>query len=82
MDDKEPWSRRVALGSIDPSSNPGSPIMSILFSVELKLLSAQFVGCAQDEPLRGLTEEAWRNAAKALKTAPWMLDKPIWTTES
>ena len=53
-----------------------------IYSGVLKLLSEQFVGCAQEEPLRGLIEEAWRNAAKALGTAPWKLDEPIWTTGS
>jgi len=42
----------------------------------LKLLSSQFVDCAQEQPLRGLIEEAWRNAAKTLGTAPWKLDEP------
>jgi endonuclease III len=53
-----------------------------LYSGVLKLLSESFIGCAQDEPLRGLIEEAWRNAAKAMDTAPWKLDEPIWTTGS
>ena len=53
-----------------------------LYTGVLKVLSESFIGCAQDEPLRGLTEEAWRNAAKALNTAPWKLDEPIWTTGS
>jgi len=53
-----------------------------IYSGVLKLLSKQFVGCAQDEPLRGLIEEAWRNAAKKLNTSPWKLDEPIWTTGS
>jgi len=53
-----------------------------LYTGVLKLLSESFIGCAQDEPLRGLIEEAWRNAAKALNIAPWKLDEPIWTTGS
>jgi len=53
-----------------------------LYTGVLKLLSETFVGCAQDEPLRSLIEEAWRNAAKALDTAPWKLDEPIWTIGS
>jgi hypothetical protein len=53
-----------------------------MYSGVLKLRSEQFVGCAQDEPLRGLIEEAWRNAATKLNTAPWKLDEPIWTTGS
>ncbi len=53
-----------------------------MYSGVLKLLSEDFVGCAQEQPLRGLIEEAWRNAAKTLNTAPWKLDEPIWTTGS
>ena len=37
------WSRLVDLGSIDPGSNPGSPTISILFSVELKLFTELIV---------------------------------------
>lgn len=53
-----------------------------IYSGVLKLLTEQFVGCAQEQPLRGLIEEAWRNAAKTLGTAPWKLDEPIWTVGS
>ena len=53
-----------------------------IYTGVLRLLSEQFVGCAQEEPLRSLIEEAWRNAAKKLGTAPWKLDEPIWTTGS
>jgi len=53
-----------------------------IYTGVLKLLSEQFVGCAQDEPLRSLIEEAWRHAAKALSTAPWKIDEPIWTVGS
>lgn len=53
-----------------------------MYTGVLKLLSEQFVGCAQDEPLRSLIEDAWRNAAQAMKVAPWKLDEPIWTTGS
>jgi len=53
-----------------------------IYTGVLRLLSEQFVGCAQDEPLRSLIEEAWRNAAKKLDTAPWKLDEPIWTIGS
>ena len=53
-----------------------------IYTGVLKLLSEQFVGCAQEQPLRGLIEEAWRNAAKTLGTAPWKLDEPIWTIGS
>jgi endonuclease III len=53
-----------------------------MYTGVLRLLSEQFVGCAQDEPLRGLIEEAWRYAAKTLGTTPWKLDEPIWTVGS
>jgi len=53
-----------------------------IYTGVLKLLSDQFVGCAQEQPLRGLIEEAWRNAANTLGTAPWKLDEPIWTVGS
>jgi hypothetical protein len=33
------WSRLVDLGSIDPGSNPGSPILFIPFRVELTLFT-------------------------------------------
>lgn len=53
-----------------------------IYTGVLKLLSEQFVGCVQEQPLRGLIEEAWRHAAKILGTAPWKLDEPIWTVGS
>ncbi len=53
-----------------------------IYTGVLKLLSAQFIGCAQDKPLRDYIEEAWRNSAKKLDTAPWKLDEPIWTIGS
>jgi len=53
-----------------------------MYTGVLKLLSEQFVGCAQEQPLRGLIEEAWRQAATTLGTAPWKLDEPIWTIGS
>lgn len=53
-----------------------------MYTGVLNLLSEQFIGCAQDEPLRSLIEEAWRNVAKKLDTAPWKLDEPIWTIGS
>lgn len=53
-----------------------------IYTGVLNLLSKQFIGCAQDEALRSLIEEAWRNAAKKLDTAPWKLDEPIWTIGS
>ena len=53
-----------------------------IYTGVLKLLSEQFVGCAQENPLRNLIEEAWRLAAKTLGTAPWKLDEPMWTIGS
>jgi endonuclease III len=53
-----------------------------IYTGVLKLLSEQFVGCAQENPLRNLIEEAWRHAAKTLGTSPWKLDEPMWTVGS
>jgi endonuclease III len=53
-----------------------------MYTGVLKLLSEQFIGCAQEKPMRDYVEEAWRNAAKKLGTAPWKLDEPIWTIGS
>ena len=53
-----------------------------IYTGVLKLLSEQFIGCAQENPLRSLIEEAWRNAAKKFAVAPWKLDEPIWTIGS
>jgi len=53
-----------------------------IYTGVVKLLSEQFTGCVHEPPLRGLIEEAWRDAAKKLDTAPWKLDEPIWTVGS
>jgi len=53
-----------------------------IYTGVLKLLDKQFIGCAQDNPLRSLIEGAWRQVAKTLGTAPWKLDEPIWTIGS
>jgi hypothetical protein len=53
-----------------------------LYTGVLKLLSGTFRGCVHEEPLRGLIEEAWREAAHELETYPWKLDEPIWTIGS
>lgn len=53
-----------------------------MYTGVLKLLSGQFVGCVQEKPMRDFIEEAWRNAAKKLGTAPWKLDEPMWTIGS
>lgn len=48
----------------------------------LKVLSDSFEGCVHKEPLRGLIEGVWRDAAKEIKIYPWQLDEPIWTVGS
>jgi len=53
-----------------------------IYTGVVKLLSELFQGCVHEPPLRGLIEEAWRNAAKKLGTPPWKLDEPIWTVGS
>ncbi|MFX0206831.1 MAG: hypothetical protein ACFFDT_12665 [Candidatus Hodarchaeota archaeon] len=53
-----------------------------MYTGVLKLLSDSFRGCVHEEPLRGLIEEAWREAAYKLSTYPWKLDEPIWTIGS
>jgi len=53
-----------------------------IYTGVLKLLSEQFIGCAQENPLRSLIEEAWRDAAQKFNVAPWKLDEPIWTIGS
>ena len=48
----------------------------------LALLSESYEGCVHKNPLRGLIEEVWRNAAKEIGTYPWKLDEPMWTVGS
>jgi hypothetical protein len=48
----------------------------------LALLSESYEGCVHKNPLRGLIEEVWRNAAKEIATYPWKLDEPMWTIGS
>ncbi|MEM3666986.1 MAG: hypothetical protein QW222_07905 [Candidatus Bathyarchaeia archaeon] len=48
----------------------------------LRLKSGKFQGCANDDPLRSLIQEAWREAAKTIGTAPWKLDEPMWNIGS
>ena len=48
----------------------------------LTLLSDSYEGCVHKNPLRGLIEEAWRNAAREIETYPWKLDEPMWTVGS
>jgi len=53
-----------------------------IYTGVLKLRSGKFQGCANDDPLRSLIQEAWRKAAKTLGTAPWKLDEPMWNIGS
>ena len=48
----------------------------------VEFLSSKFQGCANDDPLRSVIQEAWREAARALGIAPWKLDEPIWNIGS
>lgn len=48
----------------------------------LRLKSGKFQGCANEDPLRSLIQEAWRKAAKTLGTATWRLDEPMWNIGS
>ena len=48
----------------------------------IKFLSSKFQGCANDDPLRSVIQEAWREAARTLRIAPWKLDEPIWNIGS
>lgn len=53
-----------------------------IYTGVLKLQGGKFQGCANDDPLRSIIQEAWRKAAKALGIAPWKLDEPIWNIGS
>jgi len=53
-----------------------------IYTGVLKLRSGKFQGCANDDPLRSLIQEAWRRAAKTVGTAPWRLDEPMWNIGS
>lgn len=53
-----------------------------IYTGVLKLLSESFRGCVHEDPLRGLIEGTWRDAAMELGTYPWKLDEPIWTIGS
>lgn len=53
-----------------------------VYSGVLKLQSKNFAGNANEDPLKDLIEEAWRNAAKTLGIAPWKLADPISIIES
>jgi hypothetical protein len=53
-----------------------------IYTGVLKLLSDSFRGCVHEEPIRGLIEKVWRDAAAELNTYPWKLDEPIWTIGS
>jgi endonuclease III len=53
-----------------------------IYTGVLKFLSENYEGCVHKDPLRSMIEEAWREAAKEIKTYPWKLDEPIWTVGS
>ncbi len=53
-----------------------------IYTGALKLLSKSFVGYSDEEPLKGLIQEVWRNASKQLETPPWKLNEPIAIVES
>jgi len=48
----------------------------------LDMAGKHFAGFANEEPLKGIVEEVWRNAAKSLGIAPWKLHEPISLVES
>lgn len=49
-----------------------------IYTGVLQLNGGEFEGSVNDNPLRSLIQEIWRKAAKAVGTAPWKLDQPIW----
>lgn len=53
-----------------------------IYTGVLKLKNGKFQGCANDDPLKSIIQEAWRKAAEALGIAPWKLDEPIWNIGS
>lgn len=53
-----------------------------IYTGVLRLKSGKFQGCANDDPLKSIIQEAWRRAAKALGVAPWKLDEPMWNIGS
>jgi len=53
-----------------------------LYTGVIKLRCGRFQGCVNDDPLKSLIEEIWREAAQEMGIAPWRLDEPIWTIGS
>jgi len=53
-----------------------------IYTGVLKLKGGRFQGCVNDDPLRSLIQEAWREAAKTVGIAPWKLDEPMWNIGS
>jgi N-glycosylase/DNA lyase len=53
-----------------------------IYTGVLKLKGGKFQGCANDDPLRSVIQEAWRNAARSIGAAPWKLDEPMWNIGS
>jgi hypothetical protein len=43
----------------------------------LRLLSEGYEGCVHKNPLRGMIEEIWWDAANMIITYRWKLDEPI-----
>ncbi len=48
----------------------------------LGLRSDNSQGCANDDPLRSIIQQAWRNAVKKHGAPPWKLDEPTWNMGS
>ncbi|MEM2603599.1 MAG: N-glycosylase/DNA lyase [Candidatus Korarchaeum sp.] len=53
-----------------------------IYTGVLRLKSGKFQGCVNDDPLKIIIQNAWREVAKALGVAPWKLDEPIWNIGS
>lgn len=53
-----------------------------IYTGVLRLKDGSFQGCANDNPLRSIIQEAWRKAAKTLSVVPWKLDEPMWNIGS
>jgi len=53
-----------------------------LYTGVLKPSNESFTECVHNNPLRGLIEDVWREAAQKIGTSPWKLDEPIWTIGS
>ncbi|MEM3372017.1 MAG: hypothetical protein QXO55_05370, partial [Candidatus Korarchaeum sp.] len=49
-----------------------------IYTGVLRLKSGKFQGCVNDDPLKIIIQNTWKEVAKALGVAPWKLDEPIW----